>query len=276
MNLFEESVKRQQFRNILISMAKYQFKPTDKKQKADLYKQLENLYHPNNTAEQYRHFYTDIFSVFSQLESGELDGTAEIVCLNIETIRKGYRVLNVDESGNPIDISENLKKLYDHASLEMARLNYAKSSTRENAQEAIRAEYGRKVNSFQSRLENLSASVTAKIDKSAQNAKKEYIAILSIFAAVLMVFFSGVGFSSAVLANIHNASIYRIMMGIVLLGMILFDIIWVLLEFIKEIVGTGEKNRRPFYIANAIAAILAGTIFLIWVGEKLKWWTPFE
>ena len=272
MNLEEESAKRQQFRDILICMAQYQYTPKDKREKANMYKQLEALYCPSNSSAQYRHFYTDIFGVFSQFESGELAGTAEIVCLNLEAIRRGYRVMNCDASGHPIDISENLKKLYDHASLEMARLNYAKRNNRNSDSEAIENEFRRQVNSFKPRFQELSDSMAVKIEESTKNAKRDYIAILGIFAAVLMAFFSGVGFSSSVLANIHQASIYRVAIGIIVMGTILFDIIWTLLEFIKELVTKEERNWRPFYAVNVVSVVLIFIVYLAWTNMRMYWW----
>lgn len=253
MDITGESRKRQEFRNILISLANHQFNPKNKKEKAAIYQKLEALYHSSETAKLYRHFYTDILNVFIKLEEDK-SGSAEVVCLNLESIRRGYQVKSYDANGEPIDISESLKKLYDHASLEMARMNYAKRN------EEFATSHEEALQLLKSDLSNCKSDLQT-MERSMKDAQKDYIAILSIFAAVVIVFFSGVGFSSSVLANIHQAEIARVITGIVLLGMVLFDVIWFLFELLKDLIDKPKNSRNPFYFVNVTALII---LFLIW------------
>ncbi len=132
MGISDENQKRHEFQSILCSLAESQFKTAGKKEKADMYKRLEQLYRPSKEAKPYRHFYADIFNVFIKFEDGK-HGSAEAVCLNLECIRQGYQAKNVDDNNEIIDISESLKKLYDHASLEMARISYTNSEKKDCA-----------------------------------------------------------------------------------------------------------------------------------------------
>ncbi len=91
--------------------------------------------------------------------------------------------------------------------------------------------------------------------QSIRSSQKDYITILGIFAAVVMVFFSGVGFSSSVLANIHQASIYRIWIGITLLGAVLFNSLWVLFNFLREVIDKRQERWKIFKVANSLLAV---------------------
>ncbi len=93
-----------------------------------------------------------------------------------------------------------------------------KKRTVQSCKEALN-ELSNNLNHSNTELQNMAQSI--------RSSQKDYITILGIFAAVVMVFFSGVGFSSSVLANIHQASIYRIWIGITLLGAVLFNSLWV-------------------------------------------------
>lgn len=244
MDISSENRKRQEFRAILDSLATHQFAPEDKREKAEMYKRLEALYRSNGTTKLYRHFYTDIFNVFTKLENNN-SGSAEAICLNLACIRQGYQAKNYDADGNLIDISENLKKLYDHASLEMARISYANSR-------------GRTAESYRKTLDELSGNLNRSsaelqdVKRSIKSTQKDYITILSVFAAVVMVFFSGVGFSTSVLANLHQASFYRIWVSITLLGDILFNSLWVLFNFLREMVDKGQEQRGTFTAVNIL------------------------
>ena len=98
--------------------------------------------------------------------------------------------------------------------------------------------------------------------------QKDYVAILGIFAAVLMVFFSGIGFSASVFANIDRASIYRVGLGIILLGTVLFNIICFLLNFISEMVNKDSISKCLIVVGNIVFVVLLGVIYLSW---KYSW-----
>ncbi len=256
MNIEGEKAKRQEFCAILKSLSVCSLASKSKEEQAAIYKRLEALYASKDFTSGYRHFYADIFSVFSQLEEDSI----EIVCSNLDYVRQEYQPQNFDESGARIDINNNLKKLYDHASLEMARINYIKRSWSDIAQNKEITELGRKLNSQIPRVDRLVEEVGALSEK-ANNAQRDYIAILSIFAAVLMVFFSGIGFSSSVLANIHQASIYRVLLSITLLGMVLFNVICVLFKFLREIIGKKQSDARLSLAVNVTFILLFAIIF---------------
>ena len=166
MNFAEEKTKRREFCDILNSLSEGLLSDKDTEKKIAVYQKLEALYRSDNSTSEYRHFYADIFSVFSQLEEDAI----EIVCSNLDYLRQEYQPRNYAKNGSLIDISNNLKKLYDHASLEMARINYIKRSWSSNAQnEAINA-LGRKLNTHIPKLTGLEETVNT-LTENANNAQ---------------------------------------------------------------------------------------------------------
>ena len=146
--------------------------------------------------------------------------------------------------------------MYDHISLDIARIKYSeKGDVEVSGQESIE-KIRSQINDDESKIITLQNSVkeaTLKADK----MQKEYVSILAIFAAVIGVFFSGVGFSTSVLSNIDKSSIYRILLGVTILGMFLFNLLALLLGFIREIVANKKWSLWVYFIGNlAFMAIL--------------------
>ena len=63
----------------------------------------------------------------------------------------------------------------------------------------------------------------------------EYTTILGIFAAIILAFTGSFSFSSSVLENIHQASVYRLIIITLIVGFVTFNIICALFDFITRI-----------------------------------------
>lgn len=94
--------------------------------------------------------------------------------------------------------------------------------------------------------------------------EKEYISILGIFAAIVLAFVGGITFSSSVLQNIGDVSIYRLLIIVDLLGLVVINIIYILIKFIFII---NDKPYKELQIKgiNIICVIFAVSIFVLWV-----------
>lgn len=267
MDLSEESQKRKRFQQILRELAKSQDVLKEKSARAKMYRRLEELYDSPDGEHRYRHFYSDIFGILTEIKNDATLGDINILGQNLSEIRKGYRVQNTRENGEFIDIRTSINKLYDHVSLDIARMAYSDAGDwKVSGQKAL--------SEIQNKIENLEKSTDGlkkenqKIQESSRNMQKDYVAILGIFAAVLMVFFSGIGFSASVLTNIDRASIYRVGLGIILLGTVLFNIICFLLNFISEMVNKDSISKCLIVVGNIVFVVLLGVIYLSW---KYSW-----
>lgn len=147
-----EETQRQTFREILFLLACPKANLADKNFRTDIYKQLECLYIPKEGRPAFRHFYSDIFTVLTMLQRGDKPGTIDTLGENLFLLRDMYREEKPDTKD--CDISDPLRKLYDHVSLDIARINYSDRADRElSGKEAI-SDIAAKVDRLNSEMES--------------------------------------------------------------------------------------------------------------------------
>ena len=102
MDLTKEQAQREEFCKILFELAKNQEMLQDKSTRHAMYKRLEALYYSPNKEDRYRHFYSDIFTVLTQIQQApnQNQGDINILGQNLSLIRAGYNPQNRDEHGN--------------------------------------------------------------------------------------------------------------------------------------------------------------------------------
>ena len=152
----EEETKRGEFTKLLCDLANSQEILKDKKLRSDFYIRLENLYYAPEGKTAFRHFYSDIFSVLSQIKNGDISGSVEILGQNLYQLRKGYDPQNKDQNGNLKDISKSITKLYDHVSLDIARINYSDAGDWKVSQEESLQQTREKIGEVSDQLKHLS------------------------------------------------------------------------------------------------------------------------
>ncbi len=173
MDLTKESKQRKEFRDILFELAKSQELLQDAYYRSNMYKRLESLYDAESSEKRFRHFYTDIFSVLTQIQQNSELGDINILGQNLDVIRNGYKPQNKASDGKRIILQSQINSL-------QKELQKAKN---------IKADY--------EDTEKKIVEVEAKLD----NSQKEYITILGIFAAVVLAFTGGISFSTSVLTE---------------------------------------------------------------------------
>ena len=236
MDITQEEQQRKEFCDILFSLADSQIALKEKSERSRIYQRLEKLYYINGCEENYRHFYSDIFLVLTQIQQGNMPGNIDILGQNIIEIRKGYQAKNTDSEGNLIDISDNIKKLYDHVSLDIARLSYSDALNWKISGEEAIEKLQSQMNNLKSDIEKANIS-QAEIEKDMKDQQKDYVTILGIFAAIMLAFVGGITFSSSVLQHMACVSIFRLLVVIDFLGFVLINTIYLLMKFIFVING---------------------------------------
>lgn len=269
MEFSEENKKSEELRGLLKSLACLQIELKDKKKRADIYKRLEHLYYISEKC-RYRHLYSDIFSTLCEIKNDPKLGGIDILGQNLRELRKGYQSENKDETGNLIDISDSLRKLYDHVSLDIARITYSDAGDwRVSGQKAI-GKITNKTKEIDDKIIEMDNKIVTtentmqEISKETKRMQRDYIAILGIFAAILVAFFSGVGFSSSVLANMHNVSSYRLILGVVLIGIFLFNLMGMLVNFVRSMVDKSHTNRWYIVIGNIAFIVILIILYNAW------------
>ena len=271
MDLVNEEKQRNEFRNILFDLSESQEILRDKSDRSKIYKRLEMLYQPSSDGESFRHFYSDIFSVLTMIKQGDKPGSVDVLGQNLSEIRKGYRPINTDSTGNLIDISDKINKLYDHVSLDIARMGYSDAADWKLSQESNLANIRSQISEItvsQEKLRQEAQTIgnTQKEQKeSLDNAQREYIAILGIFAAVVLAFTGGIAFSTSVLQNLHVSSIYRIILVSLVIGLVLINLLYGLFYYIDRLVNkSSEAKIAPLKIVNVVFILLLISTILAW------------
>ena len=279
MDLNRENQQRNEFRKILLELSKSQKCLQEPGQRVNIYKRLEALYYAEPNVKRFRHFYSDIFSVLTQVHEGPELGDINILGQNLDVIRNGYKPQNKSVDGNTIDVSDAINKLYDHVNLDIARITYSDAADRKISGESSLKKLQAQINEL-----NDNVKVTEKnlsdIEDKLENSQKEYISILGIFAAVVLAFTGGIAFTTSVLNNIAQASIYRMVAVSLIIGLVLINVIFGLFYYLNSMVSRNRKdvktnkarkNIAPLIISNLIVlALLFATIAAWYFGLAEK------
>lgn len=265
MDTSKEELQRKEFRNILFELASNQNLLDDKAIRAKMYKRLEQLYHSGADEKPFRHFYSDIFSVLTTIQKIPEKGDINVLGQNLAMIREKYIPgKNVDSNGVPIDINDSIRKLYDHVSLDIARILYSEEGDRKTSGENV-------IIDVQTQIQTIKSEVQATAD--AQNIlseelgrqQREYIAILSIFAAIVLAFISGIVFSTSVLQNINAISAYRLVAVVLLIGLVLSNTLFGLFYYMNHLVHTNNTiSIKPIIIANIVLLVMLVATIIAW------------
>lgn len=275
----DEQERRDKLINLLFELSQSQDIFREKKKRSGIFLELEQIYYIQGSDEYFRHFYSDILSTLTQIDSDDNQGSLDVLAVNMQAIKDGYQAVNYDGS-KLIDISKSIIKLYDHTNLEVARINYTKqlnnvtksdlASTKELLQK--QKEEFDNAKSETEMIRNTLGEETDKANKRIENSQKqmqnEYVTILGIFAAIVLAFTGGMTFSSSVLNNISKASVYRLSLISFIIGMIFFDLIWVLIDFIRDINGKSIRKKWLFVFVNIV---MIGGIACSCLAYKYNW-----
>lgn len=202
---------------------------------------------------EFRHMYSGFYATITVIDA---ESNLDILSQNIGIL---YRKIRHDYEESTTNISENtyrgITKFYDHVNLDIARINYLRgvSKTAEELKQQV----------TETRKES------SQLMKKAAGMQKEYIAILGIFSAIIVSFFSGIGFSSSVLANINASSIYRLLFVVVLEGVVLFNLLGLLTNFIYKIVDIRNDYKKLHVYGNLFLLIILLAVFMAWKFQVL-------
>lgn len=244
MDIKTDTEKGRELQAILFELAKSQEFMEDKRVRAEVYRKLENLYYLPKGEENYRHLYSDIFAALITIQRDSTKGNIDILVQNLDLVWKGYQAQNIYQDGQLIDISESIRKLYDHVSLDVARLRYS-DSHREIT------DLGIQVSGLYTELEKAQKEQKALQDKADNlegklaDTQKEYISILGIFSAVVLAFMSGSMFSSSVLESIASTNIYRTIFIVDFLAFTVISLVYLLVAFILKIHKMPQTEQSP-------------------------------
>lgn len=172
MNLRVENRKRREFRAILFDLARARNLQNNPVLTAGICRRLERLY----SGDEFRHFYSDIFSVLTAIKQSDDKGDIQTLAFNLDSIRKMYDVDRPDAREGRIDISAKLQKLYDHVNLDVARIEYSEAGDQKVAGEEAIAEIKGRIDDMSCKILQMTADQT-QVQSMLDDAQGEYISI---------------------------------------------------------------------------------------------------
>ena len=246
-------------KNVLCSFSKRKTKSSTNRLLNINIKRLQEIYQGD-----FRHQYSKLFLIISAIDKHQTLDTADL----LQSMNEAVEYVKNNHSKYNDDFKKCFDKLYDHVTLEILQINYMRGI--ENKGDANNVTTMKELRNAMSLAEAASNNANKATDK-LSNMQKEYIAILGIFAAIILAFVSGLVFSNSVLQNIDKASIYKLLLISIIIGFFITNILLFLFNFVKSIVRNNENNSildPHISYFNLAAIILILVLFAVSVSHE--------
>ena len=227
---------------------------------------------------QFRHQYSPLHALITRMAK-EDDKDIEIFQTNLEVILTALDDSETEDNSVSGDLFDKCFKLYDHLALEIARWQTASSLE----WQVFGIE--KKISDVRKQLdedEKLSSEISEKIKDSEQRFSKiqsDFVAILAIFAAVVIAFSSGSGYVLSSIAAVGNAPLDRLVSVVLVCGLVLMDTLFMLMYFIGRIIDRGLGVKWWIVLmfnAFVIVLILLARCTPFFSPESIYWWIPWK
>lgn len=211
----------------------------------------------------FRHEYSQIFGKLIELKRRN--------SCDFNTLAQNMQLIYELSGPKPEPFRKSIHKLYDHINLEIARIAYIDSL--ESRINDDRGTLKNKINDLQEQEKILGQHAaenelsSKRIRDNINGMQRETITILGLFSAVILVFMSGIGFSSSVLQSMNSSSIYKVSFISLLLGFALINVICLLFRFI-EYINCKDKKASKF---GKFILIINFVIFGCMIADTVAW-----
>ena len=228
----ERQLRNDKLNKVINELAESQGIFSDKKKYNDYYMKLRSIYIIPGSAN-FVHSHNEIFSVLAELDSD--NKSLEILGQNVSLLYK--HCIKRGEA----DLSESVFQLYDNINLDIARINYIKAvdrrldSTGQNLMSEIKLTR-EEANNVKKNTDELKSTIDEMSGK-VNNAYSEFVSILGIFSAIVLVFFGGTSIFGNIISNMGETCIYISMIMCVVTGAVVFNIIFMFIYFLAKILN---------------------------------------
>ncbi len=165
----------------------------------------------------FKHSYSGFFPLILEISKGEQQEDIEYLSNNLESIRTYIENDLLSGVNEFKDIYERINKLCDHINVEIGRWNYYSQNEQ-------------KIEDISSTMTNLNSKMATatndlrKASEQAASIQTELIAVLSIFAAIVVTFSGGFTFLGSVMTSISSIEYYESVVLVALVcGLVIFD-----------------------------------------------------
>lgn len=263
--------RQEKFRDILIELAQSESILNTEEDYKKYYRNFQKIYY-SKASTHYRHYYSDIFRILVEIQKDTSlsKGNISILSENISKLSLRYDSIM---TGCDKNIGDSLLKLYDHVSLEVARIQYSDSGDDKLSNESRLIDMASRLDNSLDKSKELAKETndlrdeTRAIKETLSKAQTDYIAILGIFASVVLAFVGGMTFSTSVLNNIKEVSIYRLLIVALAIGIVFVTVIFFMFYFIGILTRHNQftlKTCIPLGIVYLIFGILIGIVLYMW------------
>ncbi len=238
--------------NELINMLIDGMFKTDKLPTEECISNIEKL------ADAYKKGYRHSYSLMSEqmYKSIKADGAnLENVHNNVELVMGYVASMLYDKKQR-----DGFDKLRDHINLEVLRIENSNSiidnarkditemgdKTQEKIEKSYRDIQLKLEDKIKQRIKEIRGlqNESKNINKRMENMYSEYISILGIFSAVVLVFFGGASIFSGIFSSVAEASIWEIGFASALVGMIVFNIVFMFLYILSKIINRPIQSEN--------------------------------
>ncbi|MPM52438.1 hypothetical protein SDC9_99197 [bioreactor metagenome] len=189
-----------------------------------------------------RHLYSEVSTFLYKINEEDLD----YVYNNIESVHKA---LIIYDEEHKTKYGKKILKLEDHIRLEILRAQHLNNVQNDNAGRLIRKinSLSKKSNDYTKKFNGLNKQYESQ-RKSIEGLNSEIISVIGIFSAIVITFFGGINFIESVLNSINKVSKYRLVFAILITGFVMFNTIFMLLNFISKLTGKNIRSSCDNYI----------------------------
>ncbi len=236
---------------VLFSLAKRG--ALDKNREYRLKGNLEKLISIYNQKD-FRHKYSMLYLSLTRIEQSSQ--------MTLDDLMAGLQALSEYAQGLPdktkgATFLPKFSKLYDHIDLEIRHIKYLGE-----VQSRSQIEREEQFRGIKERMEKESEKAIVKIasvEKKLDSAQKDHIAILGIFAAIIMTSFASFSLPSAIFATIDKSNFFLLIVVVCFVVLFVMNILHSLYEFLKDM-HFGEQREKtqwtPIFMLNIFVGIL--------------------
>lgn len=238
------------------------------------YYKLKNIY-TNNDGKLLRHYYSDIFPILTRLKNNKKNIIS--IGSNLELIYK----LNL--SKKDMEFSNIIRKLYDHTNLEIARIEYVTSidTKLDLTGEGLQDKYD-KIEKQAQEIANKQIAAEKTVKK-VEGIYSEFVSILGIFSAIVLVYFGGTSILGNIISSLKDTFILKSILVCLIAGLIVFNIIFMFFYFLSKILDRSISATNKYiayyniidrfsmrypiiYFVNLLGLIAIFINIICWIG----------
>lgn len=197
----------------------------------------------NDKTDVYRHPYNIVLRTLAELKARGAD--PESLNHLSEKIRSCLAYSHQKYHQNKTEASNRLRnclyKLWDHIALDVFRINQM---------EMLHSDYNDLISGFTDKIQNCRTDIDS-LNKNIEKSKLDVVAILGIFAAIIIGFVAPVVFSSQLLANLKDTPAGKIMIASAVCGFVAISLFYMVYLILENVVFKNrEQQPLPEHLKN--------------------------